>query len=265
MNPWIFREYRCHCGKLLSRGMVIEGMLELRCRHCGRVTEIIGVLNQDDFSTIILNDNCRILNVSDSMLELLGFSKEELIGKEFDIIETIDKQSCLEIFKKLKKTGTILFRTNYKNKEGNLIPINAKVIYFRQRDRGYAMIFCKEIKNNFIIIDKKFPEYSDITTHLDTSGNITFIELTKEAKEILRYEEIDILKKSIFDFFKEGKKQEKIDNFKKMAELQKSFKTRNTILSKDGKNVVICSYLIPHYDNFGLFCGFESSNWIENP
>lgn len=264
MNSWIFREYRCYCGKLLSKGMIIEGVLELRCRHCGRTTKINGILNQADFSTLIVNSECRILNASNSITELLGYSREELIGKEIELIETIDKSICSEIFAKSKKTGTILFKTSYKNKNNELIPISAKVIYFRQRDRDYAMVICKKIRNNFAVTDKKFPACSDLTTHLDTSGNITFIELTKEAIKILKYEETDILKKNIFEFFDEDEKQDKIKNFKKAIELEKSLKVKNTIIAKDGSKVVVSSYLIPYYNNFGAFCGFESSGWIES-
>ena len=33
------KDYRCtHCKKLLFRGLLVEGEVEIKCRHCGTLT-----------------------------------------------------------------------------------------------------------------------------------------------------------------------------------------------------------------------------------
>ncbi|MFA6348359.1 MAG: PAS domain-containing protein [Candidatus Paceibacterota bacterium] len=264
MDSWISREYRCLCGKLIFKGMILEGFLEFKCRHCDRITIVEGIVNRKNFNTVILNSNYQIINISDSAIDLLGYLKSDLIGKGIETIGTINKDLNQKIFEKIKLAGSILYKTSYRKKSKELIPVNTKAIFFRQKGKEYILIIFNPIKVSEFSKSKRGNEddYGDVTMHLDTLGNINFVEMTEEAVDILKYSEDDIIQRNIFDFFSEEDKSEKIRHFKEAAIEEKSIRVTNKILTKDGKEVIVDSYLIPHYDNFGIFCGFESSGWI---
>jgi len=251
------------CGKLLFKGMILEGFVELKCRHCDYTLKVEGVLNRKNFHTIILDDECHILNISDSTVTLLGFSKSELIGHGMEIIETMTKDKCHEILKKVKDSGSIFYKTNYRNSNNVSIPVNTKVIFFIQRGKEYALIIFKPVITDYDIVNKENEgDYGDVTVHLDVLGNIIFAEMTNKAKKELNYSKEDLIQKSIFDFFVKKDKEKYIKSFNDAVIKEKSIRVSNKFLSKDGNEIQIDSYLIPYYDNFGTFCGFESSGWI---
>jgi PAS domain-containing protein len=262
MDSWTSREHRCVCGKLIFKGLILEGVVEFKCRYCGRISVVEGILNKQAFCTIILNNDCQIINISESAVRLLGYPRDSLIGHGIETIEEINVNTCRKLFEKIKTVKSILLKTNYKKYNKELIPVNTKVIFFKQREREYALIIFNLIKNESAK-RKESSDYGDITAHLDTLGNINFIEMTEEAINLFKYKKEEILQRSVFDFFSEKDKEKKIRNFQQVVAEEKSLRVNNTLITKDGKSVSISSYLIPYYDNFGMFCGFESTGWIK--
>ncbi|MFA5080724.1 MAG: PAS domain-containing protein [Candidatus Paceibacterota bacterium] len=261
MNSWVARDYRCTCGKLIFKGTILEGFLEFKCRHCDQITVVEGILNKKNFHTIIVNNEYGIINISDSALDLLGYTKKELIGKEIEFIETKKKEVYRKIIEKIKTCGSILFKTKYRKSNNELISVNTKTIFLTQRGKEYALII---FNTNTLRADDGSNgfEYGDVTMHLDTLGNITFIEMNNRMRKKLKYAKEDMMQKNIFDFFVEEDKEKRIKNFQNAVKEEKSIRISNEILSKDGKKIGVNSYLIPYYDNFGTFCGFESSSWM---
>jgi len=37
-----YKEYRCECGKLLFKGLLIESEVQIKCRGCGKIISITG-------------------------------------------------------------------------------------------------------------------------------------------------------------------------------------------------------------------------------
>jgi len=262
MDSWTSREHRCVCGKLIFKGLILEGAVEFKCRYCGRISVVEGILNRQEFYTIILNKDCQIINISESAIRLLGYPRDNLIGRGIETIETIDTDTCRKIFEKIKTVKSILLKTNYKKYSKELIPVNTKVIFFKQREREYALIIFNLIKNESAK-RKESSDYGDITAHLDVFGNINFIEMTEGAINLFKYKKEEILQRSVFDFFSEKDKEKKIKNFQQAVIEEKSLRVNNTLINKDGEKISVSSYLIPYYDNFGIFCGFESTGWIK--
>jgi phage FluMu protein Com len=40
MESLILKEYRCDCGKLLLKGHMLHGGVEIKCRGCGKIIKI---------------------------------------------------------------------------------------------------------------------------------------------------------------------------------------------------------------------------------
>lgn len=36
------REYRCDCGKLLFKGLLVDSEVEVKCRGCKQITTVVG-------------------------------------------------------------------------------------------------------------------------------------------------------------------------------------------------------------------------------
>lgn len=41
-SPIQYKEYRCPCGKLLFKGLLIDSTVEIKCKNCGNLTKITG-------------------------------------------------------------------------------------------------------------------------------------------------------------------------------------------------------------------------------
>lgn len=83
MKP-ILEDYRCSCGKLLLRGFVLSGIIEVKCRECKRLANIEGPLSRAENPPYILicDDAGKIQKASASAERATLFSPEELVGRD---------------------------------------------------------------------------------------------------------------------------------------------------------------------------------------
>ena len=42
MSTDLYTDHRCSCGKLLCRGFIRDGEIEIKCKRCGRLNLIKG-------------------------------------------------------------------------------------------------------------------------------------------------------------------------------------------------------------------------------
>ncbi|MFA5750825.1 MAG: hypothetical protein WCX79_03530 [Candidatus Paceibacterota bacterium] len=47
MNDKKIKEYRCSCGKLLFKGYLFIGTVEIKCRHCREIAYFLGRIRQE--------------------------------------------------------------------------------------------------------------------------------------------------------------------------------------------------------------------------
>ena len=143
-----------------------------------------------------------ITDISDSFCNLMGYKKEEIIGKKHSIVK-----HPLEDIKKYKKIWTNLStgknwigELRCKDKDGN--DIWHKTIIFPKKDKNNKVIgYCAKRQN---ITDKKYAELLSITNDLTGLYNKRFfrqtfeaeLSKTKKEKENLVFIMIDI------DYFK---------------------------------------------------------------
>lgn len=77
-------EYRCKCGKLLFKGVLFLGLVEVKCRRCGEKL-FVKEFESGICTYIECDTRLRVTEVSKKMCSMLGYQKEELIGKEIGI------------------------------------------------------------------------------------------------------------------------------------------------------------------------------------
>lgn len=80
-------------------------------------------------SLILMDSNGIILEVNKATLNLLGYKKEEIIGKPVEMLFTEDKKGMLEkVRNKVINEGSITnFELTYKTKAGDMIPVNFSI------------------------------------------------------------------------------------------------------------------------------------------
>ncbi|MBI3633295.1 MAG: PAS domain-containing protein [Candidatus Vogelbacteria bacterium] len=76
------KEFRCFCGKLLFKGLLLSSVIEIKCTRCG-VLKSIKSINENSHRpncfTILFDNKGVILNVSDSASKIIGYNPEEFL------------------------------------------------------------------------------------------------------------------------------------------------------------------------------------------
>lgn len=82
MDNFFLNDHRCQCGKLLLRGIFLDGALEVKCRRCGEINKIgrLNLTGDDVHYLLIIDDKGTITNASDSAFRILSRGDNELIG-----------------------------------------------------------------------------------------------------------------------------------------------------------------------------------------
>lgn len=79
-------EWRCECGKLLFKGTFLAGLLEVKCTRCKRMVYLQQfnsyTAQQQSFMATLALDGT-VLTISKGVVDSLGYSEEDIIGKNF--------------------------------------------------------------------------------------------------------------------------------------------------------------------------------------
>jgi len=84
MDTSSLKEYRCTCGKLLFKGHIVLSVIEIKCKRCGTV-RLIRETNSGESGSfsfaIILDCNGIIINLSHTVVLILGWNTADMLGK----------------------------------------------------------------------------------------------------------------------------------------------------------------------------------------
>jgi PAS domain S-box-containing protein len=140
----ILQDYRCECGKLLLRGLIFTGGIEVKCKYCKKIQTINGLTGELLTNTryiMFVDENGVIVNTSSSISKHLGFSSAELLGTYVvDYFMMLEPNFYAVLWETLaeEKTDT-LFYTLQKNKDKSLVPVTIDAKRFRIKDADYGV------------------------------------------------------------------------------------------------------------------------------
>jgi len=84
----LFREYRCtSCSKLLLKGCVFQGLVELKCKRCKKIISW-GTGEMLPCAVIDTDQDERVVRISGEVDVVLGNGKEYVLGKRLEDILT---------------------------------------------------------------------------------------------------------------------------------------------------------------------------------
>jgi PAS domain S-box-containing protein len=147
----ILEDYRCECGKLLLRGLILTGEIEVKCRYCKRVEVIRGLtgsLSSDLRYVLFLDEKGIIIRASSSAEKHLGITQSELAGTHIsDHMVMLESSFYKTMWEELTEYGTTgLFKTLQRSSDKSLAPITIDARAITATNATY-MVFTVE-KNN---------------------------------------------------------------------------------------------------------------------
>lgn len=269
MSIFLLNEYRCHCGKLLFKGIFFDGTLEIKCKKCGTISRVDRVKLLDDVNQylLIVNKQGSVINFSDSACRILGYSNDELLGKE---VTQFSPSLSLELGKKFFKQESILNKDNYfqintvhVTKDGRNIPVTIRLkLYKFTGDEKYVLLLVKlkdraDNKENSTKDRSEFLDNAcDFYFYLDKTGTSQCI--SESAEKILGFSQEEIIGKNYFDFLSDEAKKESKKFFDYFSALEQPYR-ETCRLGKDIDNEL---YFTPIFDDYGKFCGYCVLGWL---
>lgn len=120
--------YRCECGKMLLRGFIFVGEVEIKCRFCKKTIAIGGIngtMSNDHRYILIAEQDGKISHVTASSPQHLGYSQEELLNMRVHEVVQFDRTYYMDLWKRLeeKHRSFVLFQTQQVSKDGKSLTV----------------------------------------------------------------------------------------------------------------------------------------------
>lgn len=131
MEPNLLIEYRCVCGKLLFKGLLLSCKLEIKCKRCGAVKIFRSDTRGIRSFMFVVDGDGKIMDACNGV-SALEYSRQYVIGKFLSDILPLardaDAQTLLSNPNEFKpyqiKNNTLLLRDRKLPLESHIISIN---------------------------------------------------------------------------------------------------------------------------------------------
>lgn len=274
MDNLFLNEHRCKCGKLLLKGIFFDSTLEIKCKKCGEINKIgnIKLVNDDSNYLLIINSEGNIVNISDSTCKILGYSSEELIGKNFTLINsTVPK----EIGKKFFGTESVLSESNHlkldtfhQTKSGKKIPVTIFLKSYRPTNKEkyfLVSVKLKNIENYNKIINEDVPLFlesgCDFWFELDKNGVGEYV--SQSVEKLFGFIPNAVIGKNYFDYLPTETRAKEKKMFDHYCATEQPYRIQQDwgIDSKGGK-VFYELFFTPKFSDSSQFVGYCVLGWI---
>jgi phage FluMu protein Com len=131
----VSEDFRCACGKLLFRGMILSGAIEVKCRSCKRIETIqsfSGSAGDKERYVLVLDAEGKLLRFSASTPGILGYSVGQMSEKRAsDILVMLSSEFYSSLWEVLSsKAPTIfLFHSLQRHRDQSLSPVEIEAQY----------------------------------------------------------------------------------------------------------------------------------------
>lgn len=198
------------------------------------------VLFEDSPLAISINsaEDNSFIEVSNTFLELMGYSKEEVIGKTIQELDLFVNPEKLEIVleRDLSKGKVKNKEMQVKSKDGNiLIGLFSieRIDGFGEESNLIIMVDITEKRNQGLDLERFFSLSLDLFCIVDLDGN--FIKINKAWKKTLGYSASELLGSKFLDLIHEDDINETLKVFDKLAKDKLLTNFINRYRAKDGK------------------------------
>jgi PAS domain S-box-containing protein len=273
MQKLLSQEHRCQCGKLLLKGIIFDGSIEIKCRRCGTVNKIgeIKMSNDDSHYLLIINNDGMITNASSSASRILGYSNEELIGQHYTLINPLmTKEICAKYFGSgvLGEDNYLKLEVIHKAKDGRSIPITAVLKLFLLED-GRKYISLAASLNDAAAVDRNLakdpPEFQnnacDFYFDLDKDGLVEYI--SPMVHKLFGFIQDKIVGRSYFDHLPSRIRAKSKSTFAHFSAAGRPYRELNCVEKGiNGNKLHLDLYFTPRFNDFGRFIGYRVLGWV---
>jgi len=274
MHRLLQLEHRCQCGKLLLKGLVFDGFIEIKCKRCEKINQIgnLQLPNDDKHYVIIIDGNGIVVNVSISACNILGYAYEELVGLYFTQINPSMPKEIGERFFGLK---TVLHEDHYfqidtihQAKSGEIIPINAFLKLFKPNNNEQYVLLLAELKKNQNFnstTTQKSPKFienaCDFYFDIDENGLGEYI--SPEVTKLFGFSQEKCIGKNYFNFLAKHTTVKAKDAFEYFSANRQPFKVSHEC-GKDafGNTINNQLFFTPKFSDSGKFAGYRVLGWV---
>ncbi|MFA6447453.1 MAG: PAS domain S-box protein [Patescibacteria group bacterium] len=267
-------EHRCACGKLLLKGIFFDGSVEIKCKHCKKINQIGRVKLADDPARylLIINNQGRIVNASDSAAHILGYLPEELVGKHFtEINPTMPAEIGDRFFGPdsfLDEENYLRLDTTHQTKSNVKIPVSVMLKLYHPSEEERCLMVSAEVKstgkdgNALPTRALEFlDEGCDFFVELDKKGMVQSVN--KSIENIFGYTQTECIGRSFLDFIPIEGRDETRKRFQCFMEKQMPYRVENERLTcKSGNEVYSDVFLTQHLNDSGDFIGYYVLGWL---
>ena len=270
-------EYRCRCGKLLFKGVLFNGTLEIKCKRCQKISNIgeVRKIEDDKHYALLIDKNYAIKNESDSACRILGYSHEELKGKPFDFVNAT---FCRKLFENIFSPNSCLNEENYfrvsalhKCKNGQNIFVVSSLKLFKPDGKEKCVLVLSEVekgmKDDPSLLktkDKLFGNGCDFYFDIDKNGALEFMSPTLEKK--LGFPEEEVLGGSYLNIISPKKRKEEEKIFNHFNSQEQPYRiVRDFVLTAEGKEIEAELYFTSKFDDLSNFEGYRVLIWQKKP
>ena len=252
------------------KGVLFNGTLEIKCKKCGTINNI-GTFEQkedENHYTLIMNEKGVIINVDKAASNILGYSREELIGKHFTSINhTLPKEIAEKFFGHnsiLSEENHFKLDTYHRAKNGKNIFITSclRLHKINEKER-WVLVFAKLKKNednkNKTFLDNTCDFYFDI----DKNGLGEYV--SPRVEKVLEISQTEIIGKNYFDFILEEKREKEKKIFEYFSSRVEPFRVERNFIAPCGRNIYTELYFTSRFDDYGEFIGYHVLGWVKKP
>jgi len=271
MKSSIQVDYRCDCGKLLFKGLVLRSYVEAKCPRCSKLNfvEGAGVVHNPGRIIVLTTLKGKIVKISNSVESALGYGSEDLVGE--NISKIFSDRSMAEtdriFIRKIVGKKYLRLDGDCRNKKGKMIPVSICYQHFKHNG-GELFLRIIDIVSG---IDKKilaeadfdFAYFCDVVSETDGDGVILYLD--RNLEKVIGLKPEDLIGKNVDDLLLGDEKGWRSKNYKMLRARKKAYKTIPGYKVK-GKNGEIFEqevYCTPFYDDGGNFIGFRNMHWLK--
>jgi PAS domain S-box-containing protein len=156
----------------------------------------------------LLDDHSIVLEVNRQACEGLGYSREELLGKNRRDFDVGLDEACIERFKQRLVAGeTITFETRHRRKDGTSFPVEIRVGQFEEGGRQFLCL-ARDITERKRAEDELRASEAQFRTFVDHATDAFFLydedatvlDVNRQACENLGYRRDELIGMTAFDY-----------------------------------------------------------------
>ena len=269
MHSFLTTEYRCRCGRLLFKGLVLQDLIEVKCHRCKRMHYFPGLKVGDSSRrfAVLTDTNGVIVNASASIVDHLQTPIHRAV--QTDVAALFARKRDIVTDTALAKQSLghpyLRFDTTLLTREGETVAVTVSYRTVRIDDRRFILRVVDELRT---VHDEELQEIGfDVLDICDlvveTNGRGIILYANNQTEKILGFRPEEVVAQKVSDIEAPEERERRDRNRKLLGDRQATFRSKNfVVISKQGKRVAFDVHSTPFYDHSGEFIGYRNMLWL---